>query len=515
MSNNKNSIISDNDSEIKGEKQEQTTTISVSTVFDLEPQEQNFDIDKSELRQLLFKLDIRILPLFALCQLFSFMDRVNIGNAKIAGLVETTEITEDGYNTALSIFFAGYILLELPSNVILNKLGPRLWISILMISCGCVMMVMSIAKNDTSLIIIRLFLGFTEAGLYPALIFSMSVWYTKTQLTKRIAIVLIHSSVASVVGGLMAYGIMLHLEGTGSLHGWQWIFIIEGGLTVLIGIIVYILLPEFPEKFFTEHERDIFIEHKNTSFASYSIFEGDVVYKKIPWENIFVAIKDWHVLIFGLANLCYLTIKFNNALFLPSIIKGFGFTPLNAQLLTIPPNFIACVCSLVVAFSADRNKERGYHILSSSLFTAFGFSLLIGLKDSGTVPLYVALIFVSVGSQCSSPCINSWYSSNFAGRVKRSAATGLISMYSNLGGIISGQLYRQSDAPQYVHGHSASLAIVSCSVILSIVLKIIFKRENIKRDKMTVEERRDVLANNNPNKLGDKLNDTAVQGFRK
>ncbi|KAI7860809.1 major facilitator superfamily domain-containing protein [Circinella umbellata] len=504
MSNKKDNIISDNVSDTNGEKQEQTAAISLPTLIDLDSQEQKSDIDKTKLRQLLFKLDIRILPLFALCQMFSFMDRVNIGNAKIAGLVETTDITEDGYNTALSIFFVGYILLELPSNVVLNKLGPRLWISILMILCGCVMMIMSIAKNDTSLIFIRLFLGFTEAGLFPALIFSMSVWYTKTQLTKRIAIVLIHTSAASVVGGLMAYGIMLHLEGAGSLHGWQWIFLVEGGLTVLIGIIVYIFLPEFPEKFFNEHEYDIFIEHKNNSFALYSVFEGDAMYKKIPWESIFVAIKDWYVLIFGLANLCFLTIKFNNALFFPSIIKGFGFTPLNAQLLTIPPHFIACVCSLVVAFSADHNKERGYHILSSSLFTAFGFALLIGLKDSETAPLYVALIFVSVGSQCCGPCIGSWYSSNFAGRAKRSAATGLISMYSNLGGIISGQLYRQSDAPQYVHGHSASLAIVFCGIILSGVLKIIFKRENIKRDKMTVEERHEVLANNNPNKLGDK-----------
>ena len=91
---------------------------------------------------------------------------------------------------------------------------------------------------------------------------------------------------------------------------------------------------------FNEHEYDIFIEHKNNSFALYSVFEGDAMYKKIPWESIFVAIKDWYVLIFGLANLCFLTIKFNNALFFPSIIKGFGFTPLNAQLLTIPPHFI-------------------------------------------------------------------------------------------------------------------------------------------------------------------------------
>ena len=91
---------------------------------------------------------------------------------------------------------------------------------------------------------------------------------------------------------------------------------------------------------FNEHEYDIFIKHKNNSIASYSVFEGDTTYKKVARENVFAAIKDWRVLIFGLTNLCCLTILYNNSLFLPSIIKGFGFTALNAQLLTIPPNFI-------------------------------------------------------------------------------------------------------------------------------------------------------------------------------
>ncbi|KAI9274654.1 major facilitator superfamily domain-containing protein [Phascolomyces articulosus] len=484
-----------------GEKNEKDT--SVSTVVTVDIQQYDEEKELKELRQLLFKIDIRIVILFSLCYLVSFMDRANIGNAKIAGLTEVTEITENGYNTGLSIFFAGYVIFELPSNMVLNKVGPRIWIAFIMIMCGGVLMAMAAVKNDAHLIATRFFLGVAEGGLFPGILVAVSVWYTKAQLTKRITIIICQSTIANAFGGLLGYGTMYNLEGAKGLHSWQWLFLIEGILTIAIGVAVFILLPSFPEKVLNERQLALFIKQMSKSAANHHIFEGDIE-EKFSWKHLLLALKNYRLYIFCLVNISTGSVFYCNGLFLPSIVRGFGYTALNAQLMTIPPNAIASVFAIIVATSADYTKDRGYHIISSLILAILGFALLIGLKNHGSTALYVAMTLTVIGLQCSVSCCMSWYSCNFAGRIKRSISLALIVSCGNLGGVISGQMYRQSDAPQYIHGHTAALALTFCGTFLASLMKFILQHENTRRNKMSTEDRHQILSKIDANKLGDK-----------
>ncbi|KAI7857590.1 major facilitator superfamily domain-containing protein, partial [Circinella umbellata] len=380
-----------------------------------------------ELRRLLYKLDFRIIPLILFCYMLSFMDRVNIGNAKVAGLTDMIDVTEDDYNTALSIFFLGYVLFDIPSNVVLNKLGPRLWISIIIVLCG-------------------------GCGFAPAMFFYISLWYTKAEMTKRVAILMSCNVIASIFGGLLAYGCMF-LDTIQGLRNWQWIFIIEGALTVVAGIVLFIFLPDFPEKdtsFLNERER---ILHRNHMAAaintpSYYIFEGEKQqFDKHSKEFILLAIKDYLVYVYGFIDFCGSVLLYNNSTFLPSIVHGMGFSSLSAQLMIIPPSAIAAIVTITIAFNADRTRERGFHIFGVSLISVLGYALLIGLKDKGTLPLYIAVILVTMGGVAVSTCVISWLVCNMAGRAKRSTATAILVTCGNVSGALSGQIYRASDAP--------------------------------------------------------------------
>ncbi|KAG2226073.1 hypothetical protein INT45_011690 [Circinella minor] len=473
-------------------KQEQEDDLIETIVF-----------EGKELRRLLYKLDFRILPLISICYMFSFMDRVNIGNAKVAGLTDMIAVTEDDYNTALSIFFLGYVLFDIPSNVILNKLGPRLWISIIIVLCGGVLMAMAAVKNGPQLIIARFFLGVAECGFVPAMFFYISVWYTKAEMTKRIAIVMSCNVIASIFGGLLVNTIQ-------GLRNWQWIFIIEGALTAVVGIVLFIFLPDFPEKdasFLNERERIIHRNHMAAAIntPSYYIFEGEKQqFDKLSKEFILLAFKDYFVYVYGFINFCGGVLLYNNSTFLPSIVHGMGFSSLNAQLMIIPPSAIAAIVTIIIAFNADRTRERGFHIFGMSLIPVLGYALLIGLKDKGTPPLYIAVILVTTGGIAVNTCVISWFVCNMAGRAKRSTATAILVTCGNIAGALSGQIYRASDAPQYIRGHTTSLALISCSAITSIIMKIVLRKENERRDSMSIEERHDIFAKKDPNKLGDK-----------
>ncbi|CDS09767.1 hypothetical protein LRAMOSA02444 [Lichtheimia ramosa] len=203
-------------------------------------------LDQKEKRRLMFKLDRRIVPYLALLYLCSFLDRVNIGNAKIAGIVDDLGMSESMFNWALSIFFIGYVIFEVPANLFLKLIGPRYWISLIMLVWGVIMAAMSACKNGPGLLAARFFLGLAEAGLFPGIAFYLSVWYPRRHQSVRISMVWASSTIAGAFGGMAAYGIM-YMDGIQGLHGWQWIFILEALPTLCLTIVTFFYLPDYPE----------------------------------------------------------------------------------------------------------------------------------------------------------------------------------------------------------------------------------------------------------------------------
>ncbi|KAG2198266.1 hypothetical protein INT47_004350 [Mucor saturninus] len=436
----------------------------------------------AEEKAVMWKLDRRIIPFLGLLYLCSFLDRVNIGNAKLAGITKDLSISSGDYNIALSLFFVGYVLFEVPSNMILKFIGPSKWIPIVMIAWGTVMAAMAACTNTAGLLAARFFLGLTEAGLFPGVIFYLTLWYKRGEQATRVAFFFSCSTLAGAFGGVLAYGIM-QMEGVRGLHGWQWIFILESIPTLLFAFISYFYLPDFPEnsKFINDREREIVI-HRLREDA------GPSVETHFSWKQFRAAFTDYRVYVHALIYICGATPLYSLSLFLPSIISEMGFTSLTAQVMSAPPYAIACVFTIVVAMHADKKRERGLHVALPALLGAIGYALLVGLKDAGPAGRYVAACITVTGVFGHIPAMLSWFTSNIGGHTKRGAAVAFIISIGNIGGIIGGQMYRAEDAPKYVIGNSAALGLMVAVFLISLGLKYDLDRENARRDNLTEEE---------------------------
>ncbi|KAK6581861.1 hypothetical protein PZA11_005558 [Diplocarpon coronariae] len=207
-------------------------------------------------RKLVRKLDLHIVPVVMVLYLLSFLDRVNVGNARLYNLEADLGMHGNMYQTAISLLFVTYIICEVPSNLVLKKFTPSRWISFITTSWGIVATLGGVVQNFGGLIAIRLVLGAVEAGLFPGLAVYLTFFYTKRELAVRIGYLFVSSALAGGFGGLLAYGIG-HMDGLAGQSGWRWIFIIEGIPTVFMGIATMWLLPDSPETayFLTEEDR--------------------------------------------------------------------------------------------------------------------------------------------------------------------------------------------------------------------------------------------------------------------
>ena len=213
------------------------------------------------------KIDLRILPMLILIYIMNYLDRNNIAAARLAGLQDPKSkgginLTSTQYLTALSILFVGYILMQIPSNLFLNKIGkPAIYLPTVMIVWGVISAATAGAQSYGGLIAIRFFLGFIEAAYFPGCLFFLSCWYTRKELGFRTAMLYSGSLLSGAFSGLISAGIKNGLDGARGKRAWRWLFIIEGVITIFIAFIAYIALPNFPRttRWLTEEERQLAI----------------------------------------------------------------------------------------------------------------------------------------------------------------------------------------------------------------------------------------------------------------
>ncbi|BCS18891.1 uncharacterized protein APUU_11719A [Aspergillus puulaauensis] len=198
-------------------------------------------------RALLWKLDLRLVPWLSLLYLISFLDRTNIGNAKLVHLQEDLDMSDSQYNAALTIFFVSYSVFEPLTNVLLKRLRPSIFIPIIMVLWGICMMCMGFVHNWAGLMAVRWFLGLTEAGLFPGVGYFLSCWYKRLEFGVRMAIFFSAAALAGSFGGLLAAAIAL-MDGIGGKEGWAWIFILEGLVTIVVGVMSFWMVYDFPDE---------------------------------------------------------------------------------------------------------------------------------------------------------------------------------------------------------------------------------------------------------------------------
>lgn len=216
-------------------------------------------------RQLVSKIDLRVIPVLSLMYLLAFLDRTNIANASVFGLQKDLKLTGTQYNTALTMFFIPYIVFEIPSNIILKRLKPHVWLSACMFLFGLVTICQGLVKNWSGLLATRFFLGLAETGMFPGSFYLIGMWYKRSEAQKRYSFFFGSTSLAGAFGGLLASAIG-KMSGMRGYGGWRWIFIlgiplcqlsyqghvtnlrIEGVLSCVISFALYFMIPDFPEE---------------------------------------------------------------------------------------------------------------------------------------------------------------------------------------------------------------------------------------------------------------------------
>ncbi|KAF9534345.1 MFS transporter [Crepidotus variabilis] len=444
-------------------------------------------------RSILWKLDTHVLPPLAVLWLANFIDRSNIGNARIDGLERDTKLVGDQYNIILAVFYVTYIAVEMPSNMLLKKMKPNRWIPFLVMMWGIVTTLTSLVQDYKGVLAIRIFLGFTEGGILPGMVLYLSTLYKRHELQLRVGIFYASASLSGAFGGLLATAIS-KMTGIAGLDGWRWIFILEGIATVIAGGISIFILPESLENahFLTEEERIFAVrrfhmddktlgstgnpeaptpnsEKKSTAEVRLELIDltrslQGAPEEKFEWYEVVRGFKDIQTWLTGFAYFGLLVSLYSYSLFLPTIVSGLGYSGSQAQLHTVPPYIPAAFLTVLVAFLSDKLRWRGPFVLICLPIAIVGYILAIVAKTNNI--RYLAVFLMAAGVYPAGPCILSILPNNSAGHYKKATTTGLQLAIANSGGFLATFAYTPDQAPRYVKGHAISLAFVSLSWIL-------------------------------------------------
>ncbi|KAI0926637.1 hypothetical protein AcV7_005526 [Taiwanofungus camphoratus] len=438
-----------------------------------EERQDNLSISEQKLtsaeRRLVRKLDLHLLPVLTMLYLLSFLDRSNIGNAKLDGLTADLKMTQADYLNALTLYFLGYVLFEIPSNIVLKRTTPRIWLPSLMVVWGIVSTLMGLVHDYGGLLAVRFFLGATEAGLFPGVVYYLSCWYKRKEQHFRISIFFSAASLAGAFGGVLAYGIG-KMAGVGHKAGWSWIFIIEGLATIILATASYFFVHNYPDtvSFLDPEEKELL--HKRLREDS-DAMSGEV----FAWRYVRKAFVDTAVWLYCFCFVgCSLPL-YTLSLFLPTIIADLGYSAANAQLLTVPPYFVATVLTFAAAYGSHYFNRRAPVIMAGAVLAIIGYIIL--LTSSKTGVQYFATFLCAGGIYPATAITLSWPANNVSGQLKRAVACALqISIGNGLGAIVGTQLYRYP--PHFYLGHGFAIGYLGLVIAVASLNWFVLARRN-------------------------------------
>ncbi|RDW63281.1 MFS general substrate transporter-13 [Coleophoma cylindrospora] len=392
-------------------------------------------------KKLVRKFDLIILPLLSVIYFTHSLDRANLGNAKTDGFEKDIGLGANQYSLILILFYIPYGTLNIPATVLAKRFSPAVVIPLLMICWGAISLASSAVHNFGGVVAARMLLGVVEAGFFPSAIYYLTMFYTRHEIAKRISIFYMMGFVANAFSGLIAYSVFQWKK---SLWNWQYLFIIEGSLTMFLAIVCFILLPRnvAASKYFNESEK-----HCATVRLQR---ESEIETIKFSWSATLKPLLDWHTWMFGFMALCYGVASASISNFLPTIIKRLTVDTVKANLYTIAPNLNGAIWIIVMCYISDRFQIRSF----CSMF-AVGVSM-IGFICLGTVDVahhfgigYFFTFLLTFGGFTPAVLIPAWASSNIPSNSARATTLGLLAGMQNIAGIISSEAFRTQDAPVY------------------------------------------------------------------
>ncbi|KAH8812539.1 major facilitator superfamily domain-containing protein [Xylogone sp. PMI_703] len=417
--------------------------------------ESRLDADPETVKKIMRKVDMRLVPILSLLYMWAFIDRSNLGNANIAGLKDDLNTgIGNRYSVLAMIFFVGYCLVDIPAAFVVRRIGPALWLGTIGTIWGIITICQGFVKTWGELALCRALLGFLEGGLVPAAMFLLSVWYTRFEIQVRIAGFYVIGNASSGLAGLLAYGIE-QMAGDRGLNGWSWIFIIEGIVSTAVGISVFFIVADFPEKACVKNSLGLpgFLTPEEAAIVLVRIEHdrGDAVEDKLTFSRAMQHIRDWKLWEFSLYLLLNNTGVYAFSYFLPTILQGgFGYSTGRAQLLSFPPYAAAAVWIMGCSYVADYFRLRGPILIFNTMMYIVGVSLA-GFA-SNVHARYGGVFLGVMGITGNIPTQWAYQHNNMVGQSKKALTIACMIMGGAFGGIISGNVFQSKDAPNYRSG---------------------------------------------------------------
>ncbi|MDR3098203.1 MAG: MFS transporter [Paraburkholderia sp.] len=409
------------------------------------------------------KATLRLLPFLFLCYVAAYLDRVNVGFAKLQ-MLSDLQFSETVYGLGAGIFFIGYFFFEVPSNILMHRVGARRWIARIMLTWAVISAASMFVKTPTQFYLVRFLLGVAEAGFFPGIVLYLTYWFPAARRSRMNALFMIGIPVAGVLGGPVSGWILSAFDGRDGWASWQWLFLIEALPSFVLGVITLFYLPNSirTAKWLSDEERAVLEEN----------IERDQAGK--GHASIASVFGNGRVWLMAIIYFCCMMGLYGISFYLPTLIKASGVkSALDVGLLTAIPYACAVFSMLFVAKSADRHGERRWHFAIASLASALGlyFSTVFG----NNVPL--ALLALSVGAAgmlATMPVFWTWPSAILAGG-SAAAAIGMINSIGNLAGFVSPTIIGWMK--DVTHSTNAGMYCVAAAMVLGAALSLLQPKE--------------------------------------
>ncbi|KAI9065355.1 MFS general substrate transporter [Trametes sanguinea] len=378
-----------------------------------------------------WKIDLRVVPVISILYLLAFLDRINVSNAVLFNLKQDLNLTGDQFNIALVIFFIPYILFEIPSNMLLKRFKPHIWLPLCMVVFGLITILQGFTHNFGGLVAARFFLGLAESGFFPGCCYMISMWYRREEAQKRFSLFYSSTTLAGAFGGLLASAIG-KMDGIRGYHGWRWIFILEGTLTAIGAALAYLVIPDFPEDatWLAEDEK------KFVKARLYDDVGEPRSHDPLTVKSALSVFKDYKILFGPLMYLGVLVPSYSCSYFAPTIIQTFGHSTITTQLLSVPPAACASVATMLIAAFSDRLRRRFVFLLPCAAVALAGFLVLLVVHGAPRAQ-YAALYLAEGGAAAASPIVLCWFETNLGNHHRRAVGTAAQIGFGNIGGIIA------------------------------------------------------------------------------
>ncbi|KAF9077927.1 MFS general substrate transporter [Rhodocollybia butyracea] len=412
-------------------------------------------------KKLVRKVDLRI-SILIIIYILNYIDRNNASAARLRGFEKDLKLQGEQYATLLSILYVGYIIMQIPSNMLLNWIGkPSLYLPCAMIVWGIISCLTGITTNFVGALLTRFFLGFVEAAFYPGKSqFLLSKWYKKDEIGVRTTILTVGNIISNAFGSLMASGILNGMDGKLGHAAWRWLFFIEGALTVFFAVVAMFVLPDFPatSKFLTPLERKLAMRRMEEDAGV-----GDQGETEIGMvQGLILAVMDWKMWLLALGLTSQVIALSFNAFF-PTLAATLGFSTTITLVLCAPPWIVTAFVAFLWSRHSDKTQERCFHTIIPFFVGIIGF--IIASTTEVTAARYVALFLMALG-YCGFIVLYAWIPACFPRPpTKRAVSIAAINAFSQLGNVAGSYVWPSAWGPSYHKSFAICIATSGFAII--------------------------------------------------